>query len=400
MMWRYLFYLLAMPAAAVPSFDIHLETAPELRWAEVTRYYMTDILAMGETFNRTLHNKFADDYLKEWVDVLNSRVPKYFLDELRGMEKIINSPLWTADRLMLFNNLYELESPTMCSGILAAQQDGTVIHGRNMDYSFLYKMPDGSTHDWPDVTYDVNFWREGKKIITMVGWPLLVGAHTAMRYDGWTFEQNTRTTNNHSLNLEAAKQGALPFAMQIRHLLQTIPDFSTALAKIASTNWMAPQYFIMAGAGKFEGAVLTIDRAPEHLATTPPIQRIDAAKGIWHLLQTNDDVNKAPGDPRRPLTEMLLAAKDQHEVNENTVWDMIRAPTLFNPLTAFTWVATPAMGHHETIVHSEPPPQHLMLLEDSSTVQDTRKSIKMSDQWRQLFKRPLARYQMLQGTGA
>eukprot|EP00930_Biecheleria_cincta_P063628 TRINITY_DN4916_c0_g1_i4.p1 TRINITY_DN4916_c0_g1~~TRINITY_DN4916_c0_g1_i4.p1 ORF type:complete len:403 (+),score=66.42 TRINITY_DN4916_c0_g1_i4:66-1274(+) len=402
MMCRNLLFLLAMPAAAVPSFDIHLETAPELRWAEVTKYYMKDILAMGETFNRTLHNKFTVEELKEWADVLSNGVPKEFLDEFRGMEKIVNSPLWTADHILLFNHLYELESPTMCSGLLAAQEDGTVIHGRNMDYSFLYKMPDGSTHDWPDVTYDVNFWREGKKIITSVAWPMSVGIHTAMRYDGWTFEQNTRTTNNHSLNLEAGKQGALPFPMNMRHLMQTIPDFSTALTKIASASWMAPQYFIMAGAGKFEGAVVTIDRAHEHLATTPPIQRIQANKGIWHLLQTNDDVNKPPPsfDPRRPLTENLLATKDQHEVNEGFVWDMIRAPTLFNPLTAFTWVATPATGYHETIVHSESPPQHLMLLEGPLTVQDSRKSIKMSDQWRQLFKRPLARYQMLQGTGA
>lgn len=397
-MCQVLLMLLAMPAAAVPSFDIHLETAPELRWAEVSKYYMKDIIAMGTTFNSTLTSKFSPEELKDWTDVLTSRVPQNFLDEIAGMEKVINNPVWTADRILLFNNLYELESPTLCSGVLAASPDGTVIHGRNMDYAFVYKMPDGSTHDWPDVTFDVNFWREGKKIITSVGWPILVGVHTAMRYDGWTFEQNTRHTNNHSANLEAAKQGAVPFSIQMREILETIPDFPTALAKISSTKWMAPQYFIMAGAGKFEGAVLSIDRGSEHLADTPAIQRIDANKGAWHLLQTNDDMNKPwDWDARRPMTENILSSKDQREVNENFVWDVVRSYTLFNPLTAFTWVATPATGYHDTITHPESPPKHEteILVEE-----DARKSIKMSEQWRQLFKGPLARYRMLQGIDA
>jgi len=392
-----------MPATAVPKFDIHLETAPELRWANVTKYYMEDILAMGRTFNRTLHSKFTLEEIQAWTDVLKTVVPKWFLEETSGIAKDINSPLWTADRILVFNHLYELESPTLCSGLLAAQPDGTVIHGRNMDYVFKFEMPDGSTHDWPDVTFDVNYWQDGKELMTSVHWPLFVGMHTGMRYNGWTFEQNTRFTNNHSLNLEAAKKGALPFASWLRDMMQTIPDFEAALAKIASTNWMAPQYFIMAGAQKFEGAVLTIDRGPEqeHLSTTPHIQRIGSSKGAWHLLQTNDDVNKPKDwDYRRPSTENLLSTKDQREVTVSFVWDMVRAQTLFNPATAFTWVATPATGYHETIIHSESPPGVIMLLEGSSTVRDTRKSIKMSEEWRQLLKGPVARYSMFQAMAA
>jgi len=384
---------------AVPSFDIHLETAPELRWKDVNKYYMKDILAMGEKFNSTLLNKFSETELQSWTEALKLKLPAEFAAEMQGISNDINSPFWTFDRVLLFNNLYELESPTLCSGVLAAQPDGTVIHGRNMDYQFLFPMPDGSTHDWPDVTFDVNLWREGEKIATIVTWPLWIGVHTGMRYNGWTFEQNTRHTNNHSLNLEAAKQGALPFGLMIRHMLQTIPTFQEATEKIESTNFMAPQYFIMSGAQPWEGAVFTMDRGGKRLPGTPPVARIGQVAGAWHLLQTNDDTNNPTWwDPRRPLTEILLATKHQYEVNEDFVWDVIRSYTLFNPLSAFTWVANSRTGYHETIVHSEAPPKHA-LVQDSSAVADSR-SIKMSEEWRKLAEWPMQRLQMFQSAGA
>lgn len=386
---------LVVPGNAVPSFDIHLETPPQQRWTEVVDYYMEDILAMGKTFNRTLRKKFSKSEIQGWVDTLKLSLSEDMTGELEGIAKHLNNPLWTFERILLFNNLYELESPTLCSGVLAAKPDGTVIHGRNMDYAFKYAMPDGSTHDWPDITFDVNFWRGGKKIITMVAWPLTIGVHTGMRYDGWTFEQNTRHTNNHSLNLVAGRKGSLPFGFAIREMMQTIPTFQEAAAKITSTNWMAPQYFIMAGAKPFEGAVLTIDRGGVRLPDTPPIAKIDKASGAWHLLQTNDDSNKPEQwDIRRPLTEVMLAGKDMRNVNENFVWNAIRSYTLFNPYTAFTWVATPATGYHETIIHSEAPPKH-SLLEDSSTVLDQR-SIKMSEGWGRLSKWPTQRLKLMQ----
>lgn len=386
---------LVVPGNAVPSFDIHLETAPEQRWREVTDYYMEDILAMGKTFNRTLKNKFSTAEIQDWLETLKLSLSEEMAGELNGIANHINNPVWTFDSILLFNSLYELESPTLCSGVLAAKPDGTVIHGRNMDYAFLYAMPDGSTHDWPDVTFDVNFWRDGKKIITTVLWPNHIGVHTGMRYDGWTFEQNTRHTNNHSLNLVAGRQGSLPFAFAIREMMQTIPTFEEAVEKITSTNWMAPQYFIMSGSKPFEGSVIAIDRGGVTLADTPPIQKISKTGGAWHLLQTNDDSNKPlEWDYRRPLTEIALSGKDREEVSESFVWDAIRSFTLFNPLTAFTWVATPATGYHETIIHSEAPPMHSLLQENSSTVLD-QGSIKMSESWRKQAKWPLDRLEMM-----
>lgn len=49
--------------------------------------------------------------------------------------------------LILSDMLYELQSPTMFSGVLAAESNGTVMHGRNMDYSFPFVMSDGRRLD-------------------------------------------------------------------------------------------------------------------------------------------------------------------------------------------------------------------------------------------------------------
>jgi len=230
--------------------------------------------------------------------------------------------------------------------------NGTVIHGRNMDYKFNFEL-NGEMLNWPNVTYDVTFWRDNQPLITSVTWPAQIGVHTAMRLGGWTFEQNTRTSNELWANFDAMKAGGVGNGLAVRTIMEATPNFEDALDLINRTNFMAPQYFIMAGALPYEAAIVTIDRGGEIQPGTPPVQRMNSDHNTWHLVQTNDDQNAEPLDPRRPEANLLLEPLQNEVVDLDFVQNFMVQLPLFNSMTVFTWIASPATGYHRTILPDE-----------------------------------------------
>merc|ERR1719221_158723 len=134
-----------------------------------------------------------------------------------------------------------------------------------MDYIFPFFVK-GHIDNWPQITFDVIWRREGKPFMTAVNWPGHIGVHTAMRYGGWTIEQNTRAQDNHQLaNLVAARVGSVGFMIANRKIMESVPDYEDAIDAIQSTQFMAPHYFVMAGAAPFQGTILTINRVGPNL---------------------------------------------------------------------------------------------------------------------------------------
>merc|ERR1719440_2463504 len=207
------------------------------------------------------------DKLSEWFDVADRSFDEEATQEIEGIVLAVN------DTSMLF----EIGSPTVshgstsgCSGVLWAKEDGTVIHGRNMDYSSPFDMIDKETGkirklDLDDVTFEVVFKRNGKPLFLSTMWPGSVGIHTAMRFNGWSFEQNTRLGfTDPPQNLEAGKLGGGHFGIVARRIMESTDSFEEALQALYNYSFMAPQYFVMSGKGAYEGAILTIDRLGEH----------------------------------------------------------------------------------------------------------------------------------------
>lgn len=314
---------------------------------------------MLETWHEMLKSTYTVEEEIEWLET----VPKSeeYVEEMQGIyEELGSNYSFNLHTMYLFNMLYEMGSPTlekMCSGLLVADKNGKVIHGRNMDYAFEFKMPDGSVKDWPDVTFEANFWKNRKKIFMTIQWPIYIGAHTAMRFNGWTFEQNTRLgLNDPQLNLAAAKAGGVAYGWPVRKILETVPDFETALQKINATGFMAPQYFVMSGAKPYEGAIVSMDRLhAQSLSATPPVRRFGGGESSWYLLETNDDVNKIPQDPRRPIALSILAMHSQEDASINFVWDVIHHWPLKNDLSVFTWVAQPSTNYSQCVLRGEDP---------------------------------------------
>jgi len=337
-------------SAPVPQFDVNLDLPAKERWINVTLYWADEIAQMSPKMEEFMAGKFNTTTQAEWLEYAIGILSEEHQDEMQGILDTLHGAGKTeVTMLQLYMNnfMYELESPAFCSGLLAAMPDGTVIHGRNMDYGFHFEL-DGEILNWPDVTYDVTFWKGGQPIMTSVSWPAQLGIHTAMRFDGWSFEQNTRHSNDLWENFAAMKAGGKQYTTTMRTIMETTPTFEDALASIEATNFMAPQYFVMAGAAPYEAAVVSVARVGQTEPATPPVERMNEDGGIWHLVQTNDDFDKAPVDLRRPLANQKLAPLHIDVVDLGFVENFMANEPLFTGSTVFTWIASPATGYHLT----------------------------------------------------
>lgn len=344
---------------SVPSFEVNLDEAPESRWKNVLDHYLETGLMQASIEHGRLDpsTKLPESYRPAWIAAIKAEVGEEYIKEAAGMAAYINnfdpSMAQTVDDILLQQYGYEQNYPEFCSGVIAAMKDGTVIHGRNMDYqlSLLWK---NKTIGWPEFTTEVIFSRGGKPLYTSVTWPLQLGIHTAMRFGGWTFEQNTRRLGNDMKeDLAALEQGGKGFSLFARRLMEQVPDFETAMQTLWKTSWAAPQYFIMAGAKPFEGAVLSLDRLGQHLPDSPPLLRLTQNASSWHIVQTNEDLNKPPTNPRdirRRVEELRLSESEQSLVSETWMLDHMRRFPVMNKDTVFTWMSIPATDYFQTIL--------------------------------------------------
>jgi len=350
---------------AVPTLIVDLDAEPELRWRNVTRYYKDlgvskaweNVSAVPANFSKLLSTiSFDEEYVRE----------------MKGYLSDLGFPLSShLDIIKLQSVGYEVLPPptynatTGCSGLLAAMPNGTVVHGRNMDYMGARVMVNGTMLYYPEMTVEGIFMRGGKPLYTSVIWPGDIGIHTAMRFGGWSVQHNTRY---HSADdafwygMNHSDSGG--FALGVRRIMETTPDFETAVEKLYNLKLMAPSYFIVAGSQPYEGAVITTDVGSTHEANTPLVTRLsDSTGGIqlkhgkaftdWKIIQTNDDQNKPPFDTRRPWEEFVLSRSTQDMVTPDWVFRNMLYKSLYGPVTVFTSVYVPATGYYKTVAHPE-----------------------------------------------
>merc|ERR1719281_691038 len=132
----------------------------------------------------------------------------------------------------------------------------------------------------------------------------------------------------------------------------TTPDFQTALKKLNATEFMAPSYFVLAGAKPWEGAVMTVERLK---AKAPPIEFIRKPivnktgnktevvdKGARFMVQTNDEPRDEIGsDARRMVIDAIARKLPQSWMNTTNMVKFVHDDPMFvadTPIPMFTAV--------------------------------------------------------------
>jgi len=319
----------ARRARSIPSAAINLDLPPEERWREFYSAHRDNIIGAikpsDSVYEGTMLSKNVDfTRYEEWVG------------ELRGIVNALNHSSITLDFLLDMELGYELGVTKGCTSFLAANSEGTVLHGRNLDLrngAQLYSS-----------VFDATFYRGGKPVFVATQLWFMVGLTTAYRLGRYSVAQNTRPgCGDLDINIAAAKRGAAPFTLLLRSLLQNVDNFADAVHELAETPVIAPQYFTLAGAGAWEGALISRDRQGNP-APYANVEVLSPQIGRWFIVQTNDDTWETALDERRPVALQKLSGMAAEMVNASSALDVMMTTPVLNNLTVFTWIVEPATG--------------------------------------------------------
>eukprot|EP00808_Paulinella_micropora_P012867 g77619.t1 len=220
---------------------------------------------------------------------LEQYFPGEYAVELMGMAAALQD-MGYGDELPLqeilaLNLIYEWTS--LCTSIVSVDEQGNMLHARNMDWSF-------ANNSFYNISALVHFQSRGKTVYMGVQWLLYVGVLSgASKHFSLTIDQRTRhEAEGLRGNIRAMTQGAWSVAQLGRTALSKCTDWTCALSLLSDTYVAAPVYYILSGTNTGQGAVLTRDRE----GATTDVWKLGAGPQRccpdvqdWYLLQTNFD---------------------------------------------------------------------------------------------------------------
>lgn len=307
---------------ATPRFKLDLDLPPEERWSSIYK----DPLFKGAAADV---QSYFDANLPKWavplVEGVAGDLEGHFRNygrEIRGVAAALEISVGTAT---LVNLVYALEKvgetdctlmnttgpckkkdqhkgPGMCTSVVAEAADGTMWHGRNLDWNLPSSLR--------KYVFDVDFMRAGELVFRGTTVAGLVGAMHGMRPNGFSVSIDAREDGGSALfNILKFVSGEFRTASHLlREALETQSSFDAGLRLISSTTLVQPVYFIVAGAGARQGAVVARERRPP--AVDVWLLNGTASPANWFQLQTNYDRWKAPpawDDRRTPGVAHMLA---------------------------------------------------------------------------------------------
>ena len=327
-----IFYVLCSvvcESSTTPRYTIDLDLDPQDRWKQVGQDYALNLQAIKQEILKLYH---IPKELLKIADKVGSNLQKYIPDPFSGeLLGLARSSKLALSELVLVNLLYELTA--FCTSIVAENNTGQILHGRNLDYYILRNL---ST-----VVIDVDFKRAGKTVYTGTTFAGYVGLLTSQKPGVLTVTINERNKGNlfeNLLDLLLSNYSMVSFA--VREMMDgPVESFSSAVIHLAyQVNLVAPCYLIVGGVSTLEGVVITRDRV-----SALDIRRLDLVSGEWFVLETNYDgwSTPPPSDDRRdPAIKMMR--KVGRVVTLDTLYSVLNRAPVCNSGTVYTTVMSAA----------------------------------------------------------
>jgi N-acylethanolamine-hydrolysing acid amidase len=319
---------------AVPTYTINLDLPADERWAKVAAAFAPQIKAVVAVVKARIP-KLALPLLEPIGDDLEAYLPAPYAAEVASIAAIAGV---TPAELFLMNVYYDVT--TACTSIVAAHANGTVFHGRNLDYGIP---------GLQGLTADVVFEAGGAvayRGTTYVGY---VGLLTGLRPGAFSVSIDERDTPGGKVWENAAEaflKGGHSIGLFLRSLLQDHTTLDEAIGVVESAHLDAPAYIIMGGTGG-QGAIVTRERE-----TTADTWMIDAAAGRWFLVETNDDHWKPPQDIRRDAANAHMNATAPAALTQEFMFGVQSAFPNLNAMTTYTTVMSVDGGVYYTVTRN------------------------------------------------
>lgn len=308
-----------------PRVTVDLNKPPEHRWTDI-------VAARKEPFLAAINTIFAAPQIRAFVPALklvvgNAIVRRNLLigDQLREAEAIARQLGVDVADIVLASSFYDLfaakGSPVAfaaCTGVVAQNAAGEILHGRNLDYGFRDALGNS--------TLVVDFLRDGHTLFTAVTFGPMPTFNTVVRWGSFSLSQDERDRGSLFQNLwDVVILGRPASFSRIRQAAETLERFEDVVNYFSTVELDAAAYYIVGGTKRGEGAVVTRDRLK-----AADVWRLNATAGRWYVLETNYDHMLPPphGDDRRhPLQRAMNATGPEH-IDPESMWAVISTRTV------------------------------------------------------------------------
>ena len=319
-----------------PRFQVDLDAPATERWGHVVKNYADMYPIMEKEFYKILPKKVVD-FATEIVGELDKYLPAPYADEIRGVANYTNS---TVGFTLLGNLAYDFSAfhhskknstnPGACTSIIAMASNGTLFHGRNLDYSFHNLLR--------NFTVVIDFRKNGNTVFTGTTFAGYIGILTGMRPNGISISLNERNTGEWWENMFSAAKTRLHglVGLVIREVLEdTTMEYAQVVATLSSRELIAPCFLIVGGLKPFEGAVITRDRLKAR-----DVWHLNETVEHWYILETNYDHWEAPpsSDDRRDPAIQAMKKVGQEHLDVHTLYGVLSIPPILNNSTAYTTI--------------------------------------------------------------
>ena len=325
---------------AAKRYTINLDLPPQQRWMEVAKDYEENIIQLLQQVKKMAPPKVVS-LLSMFGDDVDRYMPHPYGLEMVGIAEALNTSIGD---VVLGNTLYEVTAYShqrekggvkMCTSIVAETINGSIYHGRNLDYSF--------TDLLRDVTITVDFQQGGKTMYTGTTFAGTVGLATGQKPHAYTISLDERDQGKWWMNafesLIAGTHGIV--FLRIRDAIADKEmDFESAVTFLADTPLIAPTYIIIGGTKPHEGVVITRDRTAAR-----DLWRLDAEHGRWYLVETNYDHWQPPpaDDNRRDPAIKAMNETTRAGLNATSLFKVMSTPPVLNNGTTYTVVMSAGM---------------------------------------------------------
>jgi N-acylethanolamine-hydrolysing acid amidase len=318
----------------IPSYEINLEDPPEERWKDIAIRFGPQMASLNEYIRNMM--RISNPIGLVMMDIMGAELGNHFPDpyakELEGFVKYSNI---TAGEIVLWNVLYETTAyyhggatngDRGCTGVVARMSDGTIIHGRNLDYGIGLLR---------DMAINVVFKKGNEIVYTGTTFAGYIGLMTAQKPNKFTISMNERDKGSWEQNdvVAMATGTAGLIALKIRDILNDPGvDFEKAITLISNSQFIAPCYVILGGLRDNEGAVIT------HNRSSADVWRLD--DNNWYLVETNyDHLDQPPAsDDRRDPAINMMDDIGKDGINNSSLYNVLSKPPVLNDGTIFSVV--------------------------------------------------------------